>query len=98
MYRRFFTTGLLLGLVLFGAANLYSYWIVKPPCCDVGASFGFPFPIGTYGVFHGAIAINWQGMISNALTSLGVGFVLGSVFARLCPAILNLFHRGQLIR
>jgi hypothetical protein len=86
MNRTFFMVGFVLGLVVFVAANIYSYRFVEPPCCDFSAPFGFPLPMGTFGGFIGTTNIFWPGFIANLLVSLGAGFVFGSVFRKSLPA------------
>ena len=95
MKRVFFITGFVLGVAFLVAANIYSYRFVEPPCCDVSAAFGFPFPMGTFGGFVTVTVIWWPGLIANGVVSLGAGIVLGWVFTKLPPPLVNLFRQAS---
>ena len=83
----------MLGVVLFVGANLYSYNMAEPPCCDFYASFGFPLPLGTVGGFAGNGGVLWSGLIADTLIGVCTSLVSGWVFAKSLPAITNLFRR-----
>lgn len=94
MSRKLFIIGFVLGLVLFVGANIYSYHVAEPPCCDFFASFGFPLQVGTFGGYAGYTSLLLSGLIADTLIGLGASVVFGRVFAKLLPAIANLFRRA----
>ena len=79
----------MIGLVLFVAANAYSYYTVDPPCCDRVASFGFPFELGKFGGLVGYTSFNLKGLAANGITSIVASIVFGCLFAKSLPIMLS---------
>jgi hypothetical protein len=79
----------MIGLVLFGGANVYSYHAAVPPCCDGYASFGFPFSLGTFGGYAGYTNFDLTGMIGNGIIGVCASFVFALLFAKALPPIFS---------
>jgi hypothetical protein len=88
--RTLFSIGFLLSLLFVGAANIYSYIMVDPPCCDMFAPFGFPLALGRYGGFVGTTSIILAGFIADAVIFLVASIISGMAFAKVLPRIFAL--------
>ena len=80
-----FYIGLLIGLLLFVAANIYNYdQMLEQGCCDCIVSFGLPFKLYETGGFFGETRILWDGLIADVLIaipmSIGIGFICKRLF------------------
>ena len=51
--------------------------------------------MGTFGGFVTVTVIWWPGLIANGVVSLGAGFVLGWVFTKLLPPLVDLFRQAS---
>lgn len=87
-----FTFGFFGGLLLFVAANLYSYFrMAEYPSMDDGfVDCGVPFKLYAYGGFFGHSVILWQGLLADVLIAICMSIILGWVIERL------LFNRSRL--
>src|SRR5713226_5395031 len=72
-----------LGMALFAAVNVYDFSKTRPPCCDFGAEFGLPFPLGTTGGFVGGTHIHLTGLLLDTLIALGASILFAVVIERL---------------
>ncbi len=80
-----FNVGFLIVLLLFAAANIYSYdWMLEQECFDCIKSFGLPFSLYETGTIHHITRILWDGLIADVLiaisASMGVGLFCKWVF------------------
>lgn len=82
-HSRIFAVGFLCGIAIFIGLNVYSYSQANPPCCDLSASFGIPFPAGQYGGFVTATYILWGGVIANMFVALAGSYILGWVVEKI---------------
>jgi hypothetical protein len=92
--RKFFIIGFVLGIASFVGANMYSYHVAEPPCCDFSASFGFPFTLGRTGGFAGGTGLILVGVFADVVVGLVVSVVFGWLFAKSLPPIVNLFRQA----
>jgi hypothetical protein len=83
-----------LGLVLFVGANIYSYRLAEPPCCDGFASFGFPLQWGSFGGYAGYTGFLLSGLIANTVIGLAASLILGWMFAKALPPIASFFRQS----
>ena len=88
--RTLFSVGFSLSLLLFAVANIYSYAIVEPPCCDMSGPFGFPLALGRYGGFVGSTSFILPGLIADAVICLVASLLAGLAFEKLLPHIFAL--------
>ena len=74
-----FTKGFFLGLLLFLAANLYSYYRmpVSSTMDDGFVSFGFPFELYAYGGFFTHSVILWAGLIADISIAVCASIIFG---------------------
>jgi hypothetical protein len=94
MSRRFFIIGFCLGFVLFIAANIYSYNVAEPPCCDFSIAFGTPLPLGRVGGFVGGTHFIPLGVIANIIIGIVASVGFAWMFARSVPAIIDRFQQA----
>jgi hypothetical protein len=83
MRSKTFTVGFLLGLVLFVAANFYSYSQMYMPCDDCTMSFGMPFRIWQFGGFVSVAKILWLGLVLDVAIAVCASFLLGWALEKL---------------
>ena len=93
MSRPFFTLGFVLGLGLVLAANVYSYHIAEPPCCDFSVPFGVPFPLGQTGGFIDVTRFMLLGVIADVIVGLIASVGFAWMFAKSFPSIINRFRQ-----
>jgi hypothetical protein len=92
--RKFFIVGFFVGVGSFVAANIYSYHVAEPPCCDFEIPFGVPFPLGRTGGFAGGTRFIVLGAISDIIVGLVASVVFAWVFAKLLPPVINRFRQA----
>jgi hypothetical protein len=92
--RRIFIAGWFLGMGSFVAANLYSYHIAEPPCCDFSIPFGVPFPLAQTGGFTGGTRFIVLGVIADVIVGLVMSVAFAWVFAKSVPWIVSRFGRA----
>jgi hypothetical protein len=92
--RKIFIVGFFLGIGIFVAANMYSYHVAEPPCCDFEIPFGVPFPLGRTGGFTGGTRFIVFGVIADIIVGLVASFVFAWVFAKLIPPLINRFRQA----
>ena len=89
MSRKFFIVGFFLGIGVFVAANVYSYHVAEPPCCDFEIPFGVPFPLGRTGGFTGGTRLIVLGVIADVIVGLIASVVFAWVFTKLLPPMID---------
>ncbi len=91
MSRKLFSIGFSLSLLLFAAANIYSYRLAVPPCCHHFAAFGYPLEWAAVGGYVGDThVLLLPGLIANAGIWLGASILSGWVVAKVAPRIPKL--------
>ena len=80
--RTFVVVGFFLGVAFFVAANLYSYQLAEPPCCDRSISFGIPFPLAETGGYFGGTRFIVPGVIADVIAALVASVVFAWLFAK----------------
>ena len=82
MKSRNFKIGFVVGLVLFCAINLYSYYRMPAESTmdDGSVYFGWPFWLYGYGGFWTHSFILWTGLIGDVIVALCAGGILGWAF------------------
>jgi hypothetical protein len=90
MSRKLFSIGFSLSLLFFVVANIYSYKVVEPPCCDLFGPFGFPLTVGKFGGYAGYTHLILAGLIANTVIWLVSIVIFGWVFAKKLPHVLAL--------
>ncbi len=88
--RTLFIIGFLLSLLFFLAANIYSYIVVEPPCCDMFGPFGFPLALGRYGGFVGSTSFILPGLIADVLICVVASVISSLAFGKVLPRIFAL--------
>jgi len=96
MSRPLFTLGFVLGIGLFVTANVHSYHVAEPPCCDFSVPFGVPFPLGQTGGFISVTHFMLLGVIADVIVGLIASVGFAWMFAKSLPSIINRFR--QIIR
>jgi len=89
MSRPFFTLGFVLGIGLFVTANVHSYHVAEPPCCDFSVPFGVPFPLGQTGGFISVTRFMLLGVIADVIVGLIASVGFAWMFAKSFPSIIN---------
>lgn len=91
--QKLFSVGFFLGIGIFVAANVYSYYVAVAPCCDFEIPFGVPIPLGLTGGFTGGTRFIVLGVIADVIAGLLASLVFAWVFTKLIPPVLDLFRR-----
>ena len=94
MSRTFFNFGFFLGIAFFLTANMYSYHVAEPPCCDFSIPFGIPFPLAQTGGFAGGTRFIVLGVIADVIVGLVTSVVFAWVFAKSLPSMINRFRQA----
>jgi hypothetical protein len=84
-----FAAGFLSGLLLFVAANLYSYARMSCMMADGFCGFGFPFELYETGGFITISRILWSGLVADSFIGVTLSVLLGLLCKRL------LLHRSD---
>src|SRR3989337_950589 len=91
--RKLFIIGFLFGIVFFVGANMYSYHLAEPPCCDFTSSFGFPFTLGRTGGFAGGTGFIVFGIFADIVVGLVASVAFAWLFAKSLLPTLIYFDR-----
>ena len=94
MNRTYFIIGFFIGVAFFVAANIYSYHVAEPPCCDFSIPFGVPFPLARTGGFIGSTHFIVAGVVIDVMFGLNASVGFGWVFAKALPWITSVFCKG----
>src|SRR5258705_10443207 len=97
MRLKLFLVTFTLGMALFAAVNVYDFSKTRPPCCDLGAQFGVPFPLGTTGGYVGGTNIHLGGLLLDTLIAAVVSIVFGLVVEKLfrLSAVVKIARRAR---
>jgi len=86
-----------LGMSLFAAVNVYDFSQTSPPCCDLGAQFGVPFPLGTTGGYVGGTNIHLGGLLLDTLIAAAASIVFALIVEKLSrlSALVRVARRAR---
>lgn len=76
MNKKTFGIGVILGVAVCIAFNIYSFTQIEYLCLDCPVSYGLPFRIAEIGGFARPVSILWGGLIANLLIYIGAGILL----------------------
>ena len=84
MRSRTFILGFFATVLLFCAANIYSYsrMPAESTMDDGFVDFGLPFKVYAYGGFWTHSVILWGGLIGNVLIAMCIGLAVGWILQR----------------
>ena len=84
MRLKVFLITFIFGIAVFTAVNVYDFLETSPPCCDLGAQFGVPFPLGSTGGFAGGTHIHLPGLLLDSLIAITASIVFALLVEKLC--------------
>jgi hypothetical protein len=84
MRSKTFMLGFFVTVLLFSAANIYSYcgMPAESTLDDGFVDFGLPFKVYAHGGFWTHSVILWGGLIANVLIAMSVGLAVGWILQR----------------